>query len=862
MNRPQAHNTPTHPARMLRRSSLRYLKRHPLLMALSILGVALGVAVVVGIDLANTSARMAFRLSTETVAGRTTHVVVAGDGALPDSIYRQIRLDTGVRDAAPVLEGYARLGSDNGPVVQILGIDPLAEAPFRSYTRGPGSGIDLGAFMTPPFSGIVSAETADSWGITEGESIGLAREGLRFDVELQGFLETDQTFDTEALANLLVVDISTAQSLLGAQGQLSRVDLILPGDEEARTAELSRIQEALPSLARIETASARSATLDQMTEAFTLNLTAMSLLAMVVGMFLIYNTMTFSIVQRRPMIGRFRGIGVTAKEIFRLILGEAALIGLLGSIIGLIGGVLLGQVLVDLVTRSINDLYFTVRIKELDLSAFSLTKGLLIGLGTTLLAALAPAREATRTPATIVLRRSDQEELIQTNRMKYLGAGAVLGIIGIVLMSSSGTSIPVSYLGILAAILCVAMWTPALVDWGSRAIRPLMGSAMGVVGRMAASGIHHSLSRSAVAIAALTVAVAATSGVGIMVDSFRTTVDTWLRYSLEADIYISPPGMVFRRNDATIDPLVEQRLRSFDGVREAYSVRTARVSIDGRTSDLIVTEPRPRELEPGRYKQLSDFDLKQAMRERDVVMVSEPWAFRFGTEVGDTLSIVTAKGPVSFAVGAVYYDYASDLGVVQMARSKYLEYFDDTGVSGLALYAEDGVDPEDLIQHLRSDTATDQGLLIRSNRTLRQASLDVFDQTFTVTIVLRLLTILVAFIGVLTALMALQMERSRELAVLRANGMTPRQVQTMVTTQTGLMGLLSGVLSVPLGLLLAWLLIFVINRRSFGWTLQFDVDPMVLVQAVVLAVIAALLAGWIPGKSMARSNPTEALRFE
>ncbi|MDE2997156.1 MAG: ABC transporter permease, partial [Bacteroidota bacterium] len=263
-------------------------------MALSILGVALGVAVVVGIDLANTSARMAFRLSTETVAGRTTHVVVAGDGALPDSIYRQIRLDTGVRDAAPVLEGYARLGSDNGPVVQILGIDPLAEAPFRSYTRGPGSGIDLGAFMTPPFSGIVSAETADSWGITEGESIGLAREGLRFDVELQGFLETDQTFDTEALANLLVVDISTAQSLLGAQGQLSRVDLILPGDEEARTAELSRIQEALPSLARIETASARSATLDQMTEAFTLNLTAMSLLAMVVGMFLIYNTMTFS----------------------------------------------------------------------------------------------------------------------------------------------------------------------------------------------------------------------------------------------------------------------------------------------------------------------------------------------------------------------------------------------------------------------------------------------------------------------------------------------------------------------------------------------------------------------------------------
>ena len=167
-----------------------------------------------------------------------------------------------------------------------------------------------------------------------------------------------------------------------------------------------------------------------------------------------------------------------------------------------------------------------------------------------------------------------------------------------------------------------------------------------------------------------------------------------------------------------------------------------------------------------------------------------------------------------------------------------------------------------MIKQLREATRADQGLLIRSNRDLRQASLDVFDQTFAVTTVLRLLTILVAFIGVLTALMALQMERARELAVLRANGMTPRQVRTLVTTQTGLMGLLAGLLSVPLGLLLAWLLIFVINRRSFGWTLQFEVDPVLLLQAVVLALVAALVAGWWPGRRMSRQNASEALRFE
>lgn len=856
--------TPAHiprwPGKLLRRNSRRYLSRHPWLMALSILGVALGVAVVVGIDLANSSARTAFRLSTETVAGRATHAIVPGSGLLPDETYRRIRSDLQFKEAAPVLEGYARAGSASGPVLQVLGIDPLAEAPFRSYTGGPQSGLDLGAFFGPEMTALLSRRTAESLGVQSGDELNLFREGKGATIRILDVIQPDPGFSEESLQNLLVMDIATAQSLLEARGGLTRIDVILP--EEGQTEYMEALESVLPSGARIEAASARSNTLDQMTEAFSLNLTAMSLLAMVVGMFLIYNTMTFSVVQRRGLIGRLRGMGVTASEVSGLILAEAAVIGLIGSAIGMAVGIALGSVLIDLVTRSINDLYFAVRIQELDITPFGLAKGMMVGLGTTVLAALAPAREATRAMPSTVLRRSDDETRLEKRRGKLAGSGFAMAILGGLILRLSGDSIALSYVGILFVILASAVWIPFLVDWGSRSMRPLMGRLFGIVGRMAASGIHHSLSRSAVAIAALTIAVAATSGVGIMVDSFRTTVDTWLRYSLEADVYISPPGMVFRRNDATIDPVVEQRIRTMDGVAETYSVRTARVLIDDRMSDLIVTEPRDRRLEPGRYKQLPSYELRDAMVTRDVVMVSEPFAFRYGTQVGDSLQISTPSGVRAFGVGAIYYDYASDLGVVQMARSRYVIHFDDRQVSGLAVYAADGVDVDDLINNLRSATTDDQGLLIRSNRSLRQASLDVFDQTFTVTTVLRLLTILVAFIGVLTALMALQLERARELAVLRANGMTPSQVQRMVTTQTGLMGLLSGLLSIPLGLLLAWLLIFVINQRSFGWTLQFDVDFMVLMQAVLLAVLAALLAGWIPGRSMSRMNATEALRFE
>jgi putative ABC transport system permease protein len=438
----------------------------------------------------------------------------------------------------------------------------------------------------------------------------------------------------------------------------------------------------------------------------------------------------------------------------------------------------------------------------------------------------------------------------------------LLAFIGAGVLWFSGLSIAWSYLGILAIILAFACWIPPVVLMGARALRPLLGYAFGIMGRMAASGIEQSLSRSAVAVAALTIAVAATSGVGIMVDSFRTTVNTWLTYSLEADIYISPPGDVFRRNDATITAEAEILVRNNPGVDSAFSVRTARVLINDWETDLIVTEPRPQELEPGRYKHIMSGDHREAMQNRDVVMVSEPYAFRYGTNVGDSLRIMTSHGPTDFLVGAVYYDYASDLGAVQMTRNRYDVHFDDPRASGLAIYASSGVDLDSLIQKLRADTAPVQSLNIRSNRDLLQASLDVFDQTFTVTTVLRLLAILVAFVGVLTALMALQLERSRELAVLRANGMTPGQVGRMITLQTSSMGLLAGLLSVPLGLVLAWLLIYVINQRSFGWTLQFEADGTILLQAILLAVVAAALAAIYPSLSMSRTKASEALREE
>ncbi len=840
---------------LLGRAGRRYLRQHPWLLGLSVLGVALGVAVVVGIDLANGSARRAFERSAETVTGRATHQIIGATGrGLDEALYGRLRREWGVREAAPVVEGYVT-GADGRPF-QVLGVDPFAEAPFRPYVA---RGLDPGAFMARPGTVLMAASAAARRGLAPGDTFAVRAEGVRHTLTVAGLLTTDGAPDAEALSGLLVADVGTAQELLGRVGRLSRIDLRVPGGP-AGEALLARLTAALPGGVTVARSATRTRTVAQMSRAFEVNLTALSLLALVVGMFLIYNTMTFSVVQRRPLIGRLRALGVTRREVFFMVLGEALLIGGAGTVVGGLLGLVLGNGLVHLVTRTINDLYYVVTVRQLVLTPVILLKGIGLGVGATVLAALAPAREATAAPAAAVLQRSQEESRMRRRAPALALTGLGLGALGAASLAWAGQGLVQSYLALFAVLMAFALLTPAAVVGMARGLTPVMGRAFGLPGRMAARGLTAALSRTGVAVAALMIALAATIGVGVMVDSFRQTVSVWLGYALQADVYVQPPSLVVRQGDAWLRPEVVRRLIQTPGVAAAYSVRRVTVAAPDGPAQLVAIDAGPRTAAAFRFKQGKPAAAWAAFDDGSTVLVSEPYAFRHHLDVGDTLRLQSDRGLRAFVVRGVYYDYASDQGVVLMSRATYERYYDDRERSGLALYAEPGVEVPVLVERLRARVAGLQSVFIRSNRALRDASLEVFDRTFTVTVVLRLLAVLVAFVGVMSALMALQLEQARTVAVLRANGMTPGQVGGLVTLQTGLMGLVAGVLSMPLGLALAFLLIHVINRRSFGWTMQMDLSPGVPAQALLLALVAALLAGLYPAWRMARAHPARALR--
>lgn len=844
---------------LLWRSERRQLGRHPLQSSLSILGIALGVAVVVAIRLTNTSALAAFELSTEAATGASSHQILGGPAGLGEAVYTDLRHRVPEAALAPVVEARVALPASPGRFFRLLGLDPFAEARFRPYLSSLGRGeVDGAAFLSEPGAAVLAAGTARRLGLAPGDPFPAVYAGRTARLVLAGtFSEGDG--GESAAEDLLLVDLATAQEVTGTLGLLTRIEVAAAEGAEGGEL-LDRLRRALPPATTLVEVATRSAAAARMSRAFRLNLTALSLLALLCGAFLIFNTMTFAVVERRPQLGTLRALGTTRREVLALVLGEAGLLGLAGTALGLAGGIALSRSLVRLVAQTVNDFYFSATVERTSVDAGSLLLGAALGLGGTLLAALPPALEATGIPPRAVLLRSVTEQAARRRGRRLLGAGLAFGLLGAGLLLLPGKRLEPAFLGLAAVMLGLAALAPAATLLFARLARPLAGALFGLPGRMAAGGVEASLSRTGIAVASLMVAVSATVGIGLMIASFRGSLVAWLEATLAADVYIAGD---FAAAEPPLSPDLTARLESVPGVAHANALLVTRIPT--ATGDLFL---QALELGAGRHP---NFVLREGdpaavwprFERGEVVLVSEPLAFRRGLAVGSPLELRTAAGPETFEVGGVYLDFSTDQGSVTFIRSAFDRAWPSRGTSAIALFLVPGASPEAVIAECaRRAAAAGQTLEIRSTHTIKQHSLEVFDRTFAITGVLRWLAGLVAAIGVLSALMALALERRREFGLLRALGLTPRQLGLLVTGQSGLLGLAAGLFALPAGMVMAALMVYVVNRRSFGWTMALAIDAWELASGLALALGAALAAGLYPALTMARTPAALDLREE
>jgi putative ABC transport system permease protein len=843
----------------------RYLLRHRWQSVLMIVGIALGVAVMVSIDLANASANRAFELGTEAVTGKATHQISGDAQGVDETIYAGLRRQFGdALPAAPVISEFLTSPQLGGRPLQLLGIDPFADGPFRSYL---GSGTapslnELTAFLTQPGALLISRDLAERYGLGLGSALDLEINGRQKRALIAGILEPSDSLQRRSLEGTLLADISTAQELTGRIGRVDWIDLIVTAPAGA-PAVLATLRQSLPAGLRVEAVAAKQGALEQMTSAFRLNLTMLSMLALIVGLFLIYNTMTFSVVQRRHLFGTLRALGVTRPEVFGLVLGEAFLVGALGSAIGLVLGVLMGRNTVGMVTQTINDLYFTTTVQATGIPPESLLKGGLAGILATLLTAALPAWEAASVPPQAALSRASLETKARSLVLWMALGGVILIGLGLAAFSVPQSNLLLGFGGTAIVVVGFAMLAALAMVLILRGIGPLMERIFGLLGRMAPRSLVASLSRTAVAVAALMVAVAVTIGVTLMIDSFRYTVTIWLAQTLQSDVYITAPNFNQTHTITGIDPAVVAAVEAWPGVERADLLRTIVAGTPQGDVQLSATDnPRFGQERLYVWANHPPEQVWQALQ-TGKVLISEPLARRFGLlERGSSLTLFTPGGPRVFEIEGVYYDYASSEGALFIAMGVYHQIWQDDGVTAIGLRLPPGIDPDVITRQLQDGLPAGQRLLIRPNRALRADVMEVFDRTFAITAALRILATVVAFIGVLNTLLLLQLEKQREVGILRALGLTGGQLWQLTMLETGLLGLVAGLLAMPTGYALALILIYVINQRSFGWTLQLSIQPWAFVQAGLVAIGAALLAGIYPAFRLSRKITAEEIRFE
>jgi putative ABC transport system permease protein len=834
-------------------ASGRHVLRHPGQLTLAVVGLALGVATMTSIGLTTASARRAFELSLDAVNGSATHQITAGPGGVPDSLYVELRRKHRV-EVAPVVEGYA---VTSGQSVVLLGIDPFADPQFRDFSalRENGGLAGLRRWMTEPGTVMMSAHAAEALGLDVDASFRLEIAGRAHVARLVGVIRETRA----GLDNLLLTDVAQAQEWFGLKGRLSRIDVRVPSGAEGEH-NLGDLRAMLPPGVGLSDTARRSLDTEELTRAFMTNLRAMSLLALLVGALLIFNSMAFVLLLRRRTIGILRALGATRREVLALALSEAAVLGIAGSLLGAASGLWLARQLLGSVTRTINDLYFVISVKAIDPEPATLLVAVGLGIAVALLATLMPALEAAGSEPQLALRRSALEQRSLLTARSLATVGVLLLLAAGMLVALSDRSLAAGFAALLLLLLSAAFLTPAALRATARLSARIAGR-VSAGARLAFGDVAASLSRTGVAVGALSIAVSAAIGVALMVASFRESLADWLARTLRADIYVTAPGPGFSRPERVIAPDVVAILLASSGVREASAMR--RVTVESSLGPVLLDALQPASAS---YSGITLIAGEAATVwpafERGQVLVSEPFAFRHHRSAADSIELVTASGPRSFRIAGVFRDYGSDRGTVLMHRSIYREAWMDEGLTSLGLYLRAGTQAADLIDALRAATSARQALLMRSNSDLRELSMQIFERTFAITRVLYWLAAAVAALGLLSALLAYELERARELALLRALGMTPAGIATLVGTQTVFLGLAAGAAAIPTGFLAALLLIEVINRRAFGWHIDFHWSAGDVMQTVALALAAALLAGLYPAWRSSRVAIAASMREE
>ena len=843
---------------------VRQLRREPLRSGATVAGIAVGIAVVVAIQLANASSVLGFRAALDAVSGQTSLEIRGAGIGVDEGQLAELGWLRTLGLVSPVIDGDALLVASGDPLaeaelVRVLGVDVLRDRPFREYSLVDGAGPlplttqEFLSLLTDPEAVVVTRVFADRHDLELDSDVELLVGDRRVSLVVRGLLGDEgpaQVLD----GNFVLMDIAAAQFALGRLGRVDRVDVQLRDDIAIPDAQRT-IEARLPSGLAVQRPERRGVEVEKMLAAFHFNLTALSYIALIVGLFLVYNTVSVSVITRRVEIGMLRTVGASRRTVLALFLGEAVSLAMVGCALGAPLGWVLALGAVQLTSSTVTIFWVAAAATVPALEIGDVGLAFVVGIPLAIVAALVPAIEASRLSPVATVRSEAELSLRARLPRRYLAGAAALFLLAAWCTTQPAVGgLPV--FGLVAALSVVfgaALLAPPALYLLQRVPSGQFGW-LRVEGALARTNLGGAIRRLAISVGALAVSLAMMVAIAIMIGSFRETVVYWVGQTLQADLFVAA---------ARQSPVGDRPYISAE-VEAAVTGHPAAVAVDGFRAIDVSYEDSLVIVGSGRFDVMRQHgtllfkapaDGRAVMTgavTRSGVVVSESFSIKFDKTVGDGIQLPTAGGPRVFPVLGVYYDYSSDRGQVMMDEALFREHYDDRRPSGLTAYLTEAADPTVVRDEVLGVLGPGRAVFITTNATLRRQVLQVFDSTFAITYALEAIAIFVSMFGVAATLLTLALERRQQIAMLRLVGAERKHLRRMIMIEATLLGVVSLAIGLGVGLVLSLILIHVINVQSFGWTIQFHLPVLFLLRASLLILIGTALAGLYPARMAGR----------
>lgn len=848
---------------LLRLISWPYIRRHLLRTALTTAGIVLGVAVFVGMNTANRSVLSAFSRTVDRIAGRAQLQVLAGGIGFSEDVLERVQDHPCVSTAVPVIEVVVETNLRAQGSLLILGVDLAGDRSLRDYEldEGEDDAIDDPlVFLAQADSIMLARDFADRNGLRAGDPVtfGTAEGSRQFIV--RGLMRSGGVASAFG-GNLAVMDVYAAQRMFGRGRTFDRLDLVT--QEGAPTASCqTELQAALGPGFQVESPATRGRHFESMIAGYSLMMSVSSLFALFVGLFIIYNSFGIAVTERRSEIGILRALGATSGQIRWLFVTEGALMGAVGSAVGLFAGLLLARGMAVTVETLVNDLYGMPQSRgEVVVDTSLLALAFALGVATSVIASLVPAGSAARVNPVQSLQKGKYQTLsTRESRLRVmLACAAFVASLACLAFGSVRWFFYASY---LLAIAVALLLTPALSLGLTRLLRPILGRLRPVEGLLAADSLSRSPRRTSAVVAALMLSLALVASFGGIARSSYGSILRWVETELDPDLWVMASRDIGTRT-IRFPPTMAPELRGIDGVARVQMLREDRIVFRGTPVMVLAVELS------GMVEQMRlapvEGEVAPMLRELEAwrgLLVSDNLAQLQHLSRGDILELAAPGGTIRLPIAGIVVDYSDQLGTIFMDRTLFQHYWHDDSVNFFRVYLEPGAQLAAVRDRILEQYAGKRQVFVLNNDELRRYILRITDQWLGLTYIQVAIAVIVAVFGIVNTLTVSITDRRRELGILRAVGGLQRQVRRTIRIEALSIAVIGIALGLGLGAINLYFTLEIVRRDLIGMRLEYSYPLTVMLAVVPVILAAAFVAALWPASSAARGSLVQALEYE